>query len=216
MRLNEITRELDPEKLERIIAANCKQALDSPIILYRGVNNKPNMFISDIRDDRKARDSRPLSVTIFNYCMETWGFPFRKENALSTSNMYSQADTYSSMIYQVYPFDGAEYLCNNRFFDLMSFTRGIIREFITDSKKELLRNIPYVAKDVEMKYNVHLIGGGNFNNFEFADINFIGWLNSNLDKYRVNFIYSKDINDMKSAEGEILVFGAKYVAKLTT
>lgn len=81
-------------------------------LLYRGMKNKPNFFIGNIRPDRRPTDT-PVSIHEFidNWFYKKFGVRFRSNAMFATKNSFSAA-TYGAS-YIVFPIGEFKYCYSN-------------------------------------------------------------------------------------------------------
>lgn len=195
MRLNEV------ESLQDILQQNCSQAINSTVTLYRGLVPKTakegEHFIGTVRSDRQPRASTPESAAIFDKLMELNGWDFRKSNTLSVAQQIQIAARYGS-VYQVYPFDGAQYLGSTKYEDFISIPIKIRNLWHRSYTPPHPPPRDKITADALRKNPINII--------EFMEQNLEEITNA------AGLFVSNSLEDMQPAVGEILVLGTKYVA----
>lgn len=177
-----------------IVRENCSNAWNSNISLFRGMRVMPfkNEFIRDIRQDRMPRDSSQLYANLFNWYCEALGYPHRKQNTLSTSVKVQQAAGYGITVYQIFPFDNAQYLFSPIHYDFFDVSERIEAAWLTWDGRDVWhgKTMSQVSEDYVRAF-----------------------INDNLEQLdaQIKLYCTPDINEVKS-NGEVLVYGTQYAA----
>lgn len=198
MRANEFT------SLEDLIIQKCSIIMDSGTKLYRGRSttlNKP--FIGIIRADRIPRDSVASEAKIFDMFMEVLDWPFRKNNTLSTTNKVNQAISYAKDgdIFEVYPYNDAEYLFSHRNRDLLSIPTTILTEFAQHETND--------TGPTNWAFQQHT------RQTVLSDpMPILNYMRENLDLLisATGITRTSNPSDTQKSRGEVLIYGTKYVA----
>lgn len=174
--------------LANIVESSCSNAFfaqNKGIRLYRGLYRSSDQFIGTIRQDRRPRNSNYYGVKIFDTFMSVCGWPHRKSNTLSTAMDWTLADMYGES-YQIYPFDGASYLYSSH-----------VRDFI---------KIPVLIR----KY----FGIESMADFFETGVDMVSQMEQHKEELieETGLQQTSDLSTVDNAEGEILIYGSKYVA----
>lgn len=210
MRLFEINT-IEQQKQE-----NCGLFLSSRIKLYRGTRiDKGWDFIGTIRDDRRAKTSTPFEVEIFDAYCEANGWPHRKANTLSVTSYSSQAKTYGDYRYEIFPFDGTQYLYSTdhmNFSDFLSIPYFIIKLYITEVHAEAIASHSEINRDwayTKFKQELH--------DSPEKKKELFNWIRNNTEMLntKMGMHMSTDPMQLRGVtEGEILLYGAQYIGVL--
>ena len=201
------------------LSANCSRAVASRVLLYRGMKPakwRTGAFVGEIRTNRKTVDSNPIYVDLFDSFMMALNMPFRKSNTLSTSVLEEQAQGYTgrggSGLYKVYPFDGSKYLYSKSvkdFYDVsvkiedswnfyFQKAENLREKFSGKPQAETLDDL-IPSEELTSKTELSVIQ-------DYIKRNVVA-LNTKLQMHMID-----DLSQMTDCQGEVLVYGSKYVA----
>lgn len=196
MRLNEISENLI-EKHKNDISTS----LYSDVKLYRGIGNMLNVPIGTqtmqtIRRDRQLLNSSRISGFVFDTVMKLKKWPFRKSNTASITITPEQTGIYGGTC-RVYPFNGTWYLYSTTSGDFMIPIDTLVRIIYKQlgPRLNLPRSFTFANRDLLM---------ANLDQIE-------EWLanNMNIVDQVVDFHVTTDVDELKYAVGEILMWGSK-------
>lgn len=183
------------EILKKELKIHCKKAINSGVHLYRGSSRPEGMHVMTIRDDRRALHSTRLSVSIFNFCMTQWDKPYRKSNTVSVTTDTTQATDYGNL-FRVYPYDDIKFLASKKFTDFINFPKTIFAR---------LSDLGIFSFEERMRITRELKDADSFDHEIFDKIK---QLNLKFNDY---FFEVNNINALGLIEGEVLMYGSKYI-----
>jgi hypothetical protein len=98
---------LTEDKTIDLIIQNCKEFIDKPQYIFRGVSSVDNYLLIDpkLYDRTSVTNTNQYNLIIDN----TWeGYPKRK-NSLCCTSEFDVADTFGNCVYYVIPFDNSKW-----------------------------------------------------------------------------------------------------------
>lgn len=178
----------------------------SSVKLYRGIQNqipeaKGHRSLQYIRTDRRLLDSTPLMGETFDYFIECLGLPMRKANTASVTTKPNESVAYGAPC-RVFPINGTTYL--------YSLT---VSDFIRISHEVRLK----AYNSMRQQYNAPEIPSMNWQ--EPLDTflsnhrdELFGFIQANAAELQEHYKMrtTKNINVLKAAKGEILLYGTPH------
>lgn len=187
--------------------ANISDAIASSVVLYRGTPDVGRMAVGktqlvDVRSDRKTRDSTEIETYIFNTIMELNRLPVRKNNSVSLTVDRDQAREYGKLV-RVFPLNGSKFIYSPAIHDWWEPIVKILYDIFASFKDELGLEYPTSNEPMSPMLLPHVELVKTYLQKNISNINSALQIHS-----------TSNINDLQSAKGEILLYGAsQYVIK---
>jgi hypothetical protein len=140
-------RDTDQHRFIGLLERHCKDYLDQcqGKVLYRGLNCRYEVFIKDVPQDRRPKDSSADFHYAYNQIAKDLGWKTNRSNSICTSGDIDTASGYGSEVYVVFPKGEFHFLWSNQVKDMYTHYQEsddyLDRSAYKDDKEEYLRKM---------------------------------------------------------------------------